>query len=93
MNKRKHVPEPELPFPFVIGSRVLLACCPLSAPGVVQGTRRKKIAVYWSDLRLTTYHQPSELILADDAEPPAAEPPMTVDAAAGAPAGETIRTK
>jgi hypothetical protein len=65
---RQRPSQPPAPALFQPGDRVVLRGCPDTPPGRVRGMRRKKVAVYWSDLRLTTYHHPGSLLLAADAE-------------------------
>ena len=51
--------------PFAIGTQVLLKCCPHTQPGVVQGMRRGKVQVWWSDVGILGRHRPSALMLVE----------------------------
>jgi hypothetical protein len=68
-------PEPPLPSPFAVGTRVMLRCCAGAHPGVVTGLRRGKIIVDWPDLHFTGRHKATALIAADQECPATAQQP------------------
>jgi hypothetical protein len=59
--------RPKPAMPFAIGAKVVLVSCP-SAPGVIRGTRGRKVLVEWSDLNYTGKHRPEALMLATEVE-------------------------
>jgi hypothetical protein len=61
---------PAKPMPFPVGAKVFLRSAAFGTPGVVRGTQRKKIAVFWKDIGYVGKHAPSALTLAADAERP-----------------------
>jgi hypothetical protein len=53
-------PQPQYP----VGTRVRLAACPSGEPGVVRGTHRGKVHVFWSDLHIIGRHKAETLVVA-----------------------------
>jgi hypothetical protein len=53
-------PPPQPQFP--VGTRVRLAACPHAEPGVVRGTHRGKVQVWWADLRIIGRHRAETLV-------------------------------